>query len=89
MQPTEELGEAQVSPVDELSYEPGTIEEFEYKRNKLVEMMQADPDVRDKLLAEVYLNISNMEAGIRGAFQLLQNEGMSGMLKGMIGRRKG
>lgn len=82
--PLEETEEVSSPEIPEQIF---SAEEFERRRNALVEKMANDPVVRDKILAEIYLNIANMEMALRGMFETVQSQGFAGMLKSMIGRR--
>jgi len=73
----------QVSPTES---PPQSKEEFERRVNKLVEMMQEDPSVRDRIIAETYVNIASAEIGIRGVFEAIQQGGMAGLMKGAFRR---
>jgi len=70
--------EEYVGPIDS--------EEFESRVERLCEMMKNDPDVRDRLIAETYVNFASAEMGIRGMFQKFQSEGMAGMFRGAFRR---
>jgi hypothetical protein len=65
---------------------PQDREEFERRVNRLVEMMQEDPAIRDRILAETYVNIASAEIGIRGVFEAIQQGGMAGLMKGAFRR---
>lgn len=65
---------------------PLDAEEFNRRVEKLVEMMEADPKVRDRLIAETYVNFASAEMGIRGMFEMFQQQGLSGMMKGAFRR---
>lgn len=65
-----------------------TKEEFESRVEKLCQLMDGDPTVRDRLLAEMYVNMANAEMGIRGVFEMIQSQGISGMMRGAFRRGK-
>jgi hypothetical protein len=62
-------------------------EEFERRVNKLCDMMAADPSVRDRIIAETYVNFANAEMMIRSFTEKLRTEGMPGMFKSMMSRK--
>lgn len=61
-------------------------EDFERRVTNLLELMQNDPSVRDRVLAEIYVNMASAEMGIRGVFESIQTGGMAGMMKGVFRR---
>jgi hypothetical protein len=61
-------------------------EEFNNRVDRLCEMMKADPDVRDRIIAETYVNIASAEMGIRGMFEAFQEQGMAGLMRGAFRR---
>lgn len=63
-----------------------TTEEFQARVTRLMEMMESDPKVRDRLLAEIYVNIAQAEMGIRGMFEAMQSQGALGLMKGAFRR---
>lgn len=83
--PPENLGEEIVT---ELSEDPSPLdrEEFERRVSKLCQMMEEDPTVRDRIIAETYVNMASAEMGIRGMFELVQKQGLSGMMRGAFKR---
>lgn len=68
---------------------PENRDEFERRVTRLMEMMKDDPDVRDRILAETYVNIASAEQGIRGVFEMVQQQGMAGFARGMFRRGNG
>jgi hypothetical protein len=73
---------------DENSSPAGPMDEesFNSRVEKLLEMMDADPKVRDRLLAEMYVNMASAEQGIRGMFEAFQTQGFAGMMRGAFRR---
>lgn len=65
---------------------PQDREEFNKRVERLCEMMKADPDVRDRIIAETYVNIASAEMGIRGMFEAFQEQGMAGLMRGAFRR---
>lgn len=65
---------------------PADNEEFESRVRKLVEMMEADSKVRDRIIAEIYVNIASAEQGIRGVFEMIQSQGVGGFMRGAFRR---
>lgn len=61
--------------------------EFKRKVDALVSMMNEDAEVRDRIIAETYVNIANIEAYVRTVATVIQSEGIGGMLRGM--RKRG
>lgn len=74
------------SPESPPSTGPVSTEDFERRVNKLCEMMEADPKVMYRLIAETYVNFSSAEMGIRGMFEQMQKQGMMGLMKGALRR---
>jgi hypothetical protein len=67
---------------------PENRDEFERRVSRLMEMMENDPKVRDRILAETYVNIASAEQGIRGVFEMVQSQGMAGFARGMFRRKE-
>lgn len=67
---------------------PLTAEDFEHRVTKLMELMESDPKNRDRIIAEIYVNIASAEMGIRGVFEAIQTQGISGLMKGAFRRGK-
>jgi hypothetical protein len=65
-------------PVDE--------NEFNNRVERLMGMMENDSKVRDRLIAETYVNIASAEMGIRGMFEMMQSQGVAGLMKGAFRR---
>lgn len=90
METTPELevdsGEETSDEVSSTESPPLDKEDFERRVNNLVEMMREDPNVRDRVLAEIYVNMASAEMGIRGVFEAIQNGGMAGLMKGAFKR---
>lgn len=91
----EEQGEFEAFPTEEestgetefvSSSAPADNEEFESRVRKLVEMMEADSKVRDRIIAEIYVNIASAEQGIRGVFEMIQSQGVGGFMRGAFRR---
>lgn len=70
------------------SASPEDKEEFERRVTNLMQLMADDSAIRDRVLAEIYVNIASAEQGIRGVFEMVQQGGMAGIARGMF-RRKG
>jgi hypothetical protein len=91
--PVEEYsGETGLSEVEDISTpenDDAALAEFKRQVDYLCEKMQDDPAIRDRIIAETYVNIANMETAIRSVFVMFQQEGMAGMFKGMFSRKKG
>lgn len=62
-------------------------EDFQRRVEALQAMMEADPKTRDRMLAEIYVNIASIEMGIRSAVGMMQNLGPGAMMRGMFGRK--
>lgn len=65
---------------------PQSEEEFNQRVERLMTMMEEDSSVRDRLIAETYVNIASAEMGIRGMFTMFQEQGMAGLMKGAFRR---
>lgn len=65
---------------------PLDIEEFNRRVESLMELMENDPKVRDRLIAETYVNFASAEMGIRGMYEMFQTQGISGFMKGAFRR---
>lgn len=78
---TEEIPSVDPGPVDELA-------EFEHKVTALVNMMHEDPEVRDRIIAETYVNIANTELHFRRIMAMMQEQGLGSMMRGMFKRGK-
>lgn len=81
----------EIEPVEETeefvsSSSPANNEEFETRVTKLMEMMEGDSKVRDRILAEIYVNIASAEQGIRGVFEMVQTQGVGGFMRGAFKR---
>lgn len=61
--------------------------EFERKVSALVIMMNDDPEVRDRIIAEIYVNMANTELHFRRMITLLQEQGLGSMMRGMFSRK--
>jgi hypothetical protein len=81
-----EISSPESPPEEEASIYPQSEEEFNRRVEKLCEMMEADPKVRDRLIAETYVNFASAEMGIRGMFEMFQSQGMAGLMKGAFRR---
>lgn len=66
---------------------PQNAEEFAERVARLCVMMQDDPTVRDRIIAEIYVNIASAEMGIRGVVEAVQSQGVAGLMRGAF--RKG
>lgn len=77
----EERPSADDGPIDERA-------EFERKVTALVQMMGDDPEVRDRIIAEMYVNIANTELHFRRILTLMQEQGLGSMMRGMFKRGK-
>lgn len=78
-----------LSTEDKPSVDDGPIDEraeFERKVTTLVQMMGDDPEVRDRIIAEIYVNIANTELHFRRMITLLQEQGLGTMMRGMFKR---
>jgi hypothetical protein len=75
------------SEVSSASASPMSTEDFNRRVEKLMEMMETDSKVRDRLLAEMYVNFASAEQGIRGMVEAFQSQGFAGMMRGAF--RKG
>lgn len=83
----EEMSESPIEVVE--SEEDKALKEFKAQVDFLMGKIGEDPDIRDRLICETYVNIANMETAIRSTFAMFQNEGgMGGMLKMLMGRGK-
>lgn len=78
----EEVSEETSSPESP----PQDREEFNRRVERLCEMMENDPKVRDRIIAETYVNIASAEMGIRGMFEAFQEQGMAGLMRGAFRR---
>lgn len=65
---------------------PQDKEEFDQRVERLMAMMEDDPKVRDRLLAETYVNIASAEMGIRQMAEAVQKQGIAGLMKGAFSR---
>jgi hypothetical protein len=74
------------SEVSSPNASPMSDEDFNRRVGKLMEMMEEDPKVRDRLLAEIYVNFASAEQGIRGMAETLQTQGLAGMMRGAFRR---
>lgn len=97
---TEQVSSTESPPenvVEEIEYEnaeeeiseptgPLDKEEFENRVTRLMAMMKEDSTVRDRILAETYVNIASAEMGIRGVMEAMQSGGIAGMMKGAFRR---
>jgi hypothetical protein len=84
--PETESGEEVSEETSSADSPPEDREEFEQRVERLCEMMKADPDVRDRIIAETYVNIASAEMGIRGMFEAMQSQGIAGLMKGALRR---
>lgn len=84
---SDEISPSESPPEIGASEPPPDREEFERRVTRLVEMMQEDSSVRDRILAEIYVNIASAEMGVRGIFDAVQKQGIAGMMRGAF--RKG
>lgn len=86
----EEFSAAHASPITEETAAPSgppiSSEDFEHRVTRLMELMDADPKNRDRILAEIYVNIASAEMGLRGVFEAVQKQGISGLMKGAFRR---
>lgn len=60
---------------------------FEETVDKLLAMIADDPSVRDRMIVETYVNLAQIEMGVRGAMTMIQTEGMAGMMRGVFSRK--
>jgi hypothetical protein len=67
---------------------PVTNEEFEQRVSRLMELMAENPTNRDRIIAEIYVNMASAEMGIRGVFEAVQSQGIAGLMKGALRRNK-
>lgn len=65
---------------------PQDREEFDRRVDKLCQMMEDDPTVMPRLIAETYVNIASAEMGIRQIAETIQKQGLAGMMKGAFKR---
>lgn len=65
---------------------PQNAEDFNRRVENLMLMMADDPSVRDRILAEIYVNIGSAEMGIRGVFEMIQTQGIGGFMRGAFKR---
>ena len=65
---------------------PQDANEFNQRVERLMAMMEDDPKVRDRLLAETYVNIASAEMGIRQMAEAVQKQGIAGLMKGAFSR---
>lgn len=65
---------------------PLDLDEFNRRVESLMELMEEDSKVRDRLIAETYVNFASAEMGIRGLYELVQSQGMAGLMKGAFRR---
>lgn len=79
---------AEVDSAGPLASTPLDNEEFKRRVDHLVELMKTDPAVERRLLAEMYVNMSSAEMGIRGVFEAIQSQGISGLMRGAFKRGK-
>lgn len=79
--------EEEFSEVPSPNASPINEEEFNRRVSVLCEMMKADPTVRDRLIAETYVNIASAEQGIRGMVEAIQSQGIAGMMRGAFSRK--
>jgi len=63
-------------------------QQFKEQVDFLMMKIGEDPDVRDRIICETYVNIANIETAIRGTFQMFQDQGMASIFKSMFGRGK-
>lgn len=87
LEPTgEETSEEVSSPESPPEVAPLDVEEFNRRVETLMGLMEDDPKVRDRLIAETYVNFASAEMGIRGMFEMFQKQGMAGLMKGAFRR---
>jgi hypothetical protein len=91
----EEGNETTEIPVEEMQNaammeiaEDEALEEFKTQVNFLMDKIREDPEIRDRLICETYVNIANMETAIRSTFAMFQEQGIGSMFKAMLGRGK-
>lgn len=63
--------------------------EFTRRVEMLMEMMAEDPAVRDRIIAETYVNIAQIETSVRGTVEMIQREGLGAILKSGMKRKRG
>lgn len=73
------------SPPDEFAA-PLDEEEFNARVNRLMDKMKEDPDVRDRVLAEIYVNMASAEMGIRGVAEMVRAQGIGGLMRSALRR---
>lgn len=83
---SEEASSPDVPDEEISSPSPHSRQEFDKRVEKLMAMMETDPKVRDRLIAETYVNFSSAEMGIRGMFEAMQSQGIAGLMKGALRR---
>jgi hypothetical protein len=76
----------ELEPVEETEDE--ALKEFKESVEFLMQKIRDDPEIRDRLICETYVNIANMETAIRNTFTMFQNEGgPMAMMKMLFGRK--
>lgn len=68
---------------------PDSQDEFTRRVEKLMEIMAEDPAVRDRIIAETYVNIAQIETAVRGTVEMIQREGLGAILKSGMKRKRG
>ena len=63
-------------------------DEFQARVNRLLEMVDEDPRVRDRMLAEVYVTVAEFQAQFRAMQEDVQRMGPRAVLKSMFGGGK-
>lgn len=85
-----ETATAVASPdTEEVSGEVQTVDEFQVRVSRLCEMMQGDPEVRDRMLAEVYVTISEFSESFRMFQTQMAAMGPKAFLSMLTGRGNG
>lgn len=86
---TEPLTEVREEGLSPSAGVPDSQDEFTRRVEKLMEMMADDPTVRDRIIAETYVNIAQIETAVRGTVEMIQRDGLGAILKSGMKRKRG
>lgn len=83
---------AQLSPdaePGEASSEVSPENDFDSRVARLMQMIEDDPRNRDRMIAELYVTVSEFGDEFRNMMEQMNNLGPAGFMKAILGRRKG
>lgn len=83
--PLEDVSYVPDPPAEEVEVVEGEVvsTDFETRVQRLLDMMESDPRVRDRMLCEMYIGFSDMDKAMR---TVALNGGPLKMLKAMMGK---